>query len=388
MKVFRKVIFWLHLITGVIGGIVIFVMCVTGAVLSFEKNIVNYVEGDQQRVAGVQGEGLPVSALLASASNARPDAKAASITLSSDPNAAAVVSLGRDGRLFIDPYSGKVLGEGNAAVRSFFAATTSLHRWLALEGDGRAWGKAVTGFCNALFLVLAITGLYIWMPRRLNLRHIRPVVWFRKTHTGRARDFNWHNVAGFWCSLVLIVLTATGMVISYKWASDLVYKVTGNDPPVQQAAKDPGAPAMPQVPASPDRIDALWAAAMMRNDGWKTVSLRLPVVEEAVFTVDEGKYLNIFGRSTLTLLSATGEAAKWEPYGERNTGQQLRLWMRFTHTGESFGLIGQAVGFIACLGGALLVYTGFALVLRRAARWLRRPRTIRTGQVPLAEGGM
>ncbi|HQZ83597.1 MAG TPA: PepSY-associated TM helix domain-containing protein [Pyrinomonadaceae bacterium] len=386
MKSFRKVLFWIHLVAGATGAVVIFIMCVTGAVLSFEKNIIEFAERGQQRVASASGERLPVSRLIASAAEAKPNSKPSSITLSSDPASSATISLGRDGRLFIDPYTGVVLGEGNAELRGFFSTMTSLHRWLALEGDGRSWGKAITGFFNAMFLVLAITGLYIWMPRKLSLRNIKPVLWFRQTHTGKARDFNWHNVTGFWCSLVLIVLTATGMVISYRWASDLVYTLTGNDAPVQQARKDP--PAAPPVESIPANIDALWTNANTRNDDWKSTSLRLPIAEEAVFTVDEGKYWNIFGRSTLTLNTATAEVAKWEPYSDRNSGQQLRLWMRFTHTGESFGFVGQLVGFIACLGGALLVYTGVALSIRRFARWLKRRRAARAPRRTLAENSI
>ncbi|MCC6452229.1 MAG: PepSY domain-containing protein, partial [Acidobacteria bacterium] len=249
-----------------------------------------------------------------------------------------------------------------------------------------AWGKAITGFFNAMFLVLAITGLYIWMPRKLSFRNIKPVLWFRKTHTGKARDFNWHNVTGFWCSLVLIVLTATGMVISYRWASDLVYTLTGNEAPKQQARSEPSKPA--PEPKIPENLDALWVAANTRNDGWKSVSLRLQMLDDAVFTVDEGKYWNIFGRSTLTLNAATAEVSKWEPYSDRNSGQQLRLWMRFTHTGESFGLIGQFIGFIACLGGALLVYTGVALSVRRFARWLKRRRSLKAPRRTLAENSI
>lgn len=198
MESFRKALFWIHLIAGAIGAVVIFIMCVTGAVLSFEKNIVEFAERGQQQVASVSGERLPVSRLIASAAEAKPNSKPSGITISSDPASSATVSLGRDGRLFIDPYTGTVLGEGNTALRGFFSTMTSLHRWLALEGDGRVWGKAITGFFNAMFLVLAITGLYIWMPRKLSLRNIKPVLWFRKTHTGKARDFNWHNVTGFW----------------------------------------------------------------------------------------------------------------------------------------------------------------------------------------------
>ena len=92
----------------------------------------------------------------------------------------------------------------------------------------------------------------------------------------------------------------------------------------------------------------------------------------AAFTIDEGIYWNIFGRSTLTIDAATTAVTKWDPYGERNAAQQLRSWFRFTHTGETGGIVGQIIGFIACVGGAFLVWTGFSLAFRRFGKWMRR----------------
>jgi len=66
----------------------------------------------------------------------------------------------------------------------------------------------------------------------------------------------------------------------------------------------------------------------------------------------------------------SGAVAKWEPYGEQNSGRQLRSWMRFTHTGETGGIIGQFIGFLACVGGAVLVWTDITLALRRFWHWL------------------
>ena len=108
------------------------------------------------------------------------------------------------------------------------------------------------------------------------------------------------------------------------------------------------------------RFDA-WAGAM---------DLRLPVTKEAaVFTIDEGIYWNRFGRSTLTLDTRSGEVVKWEAYSQQNAARQLRSWARFTHTGETGGILGQLIGFIACVGGAFLVFTGISLAIRRFWSW-------------------
>ncbi len=154
----------------------------------------------------------------------------------------------------------------------------------------------------------------------------------------------------------------------------MVYTLSGNEvpqPPQQQQTQNPAAE---QPLMIPDNLSTVWAKAENQSPTWKSISLRLPITKEAaVFTIDEGIYWNIFGRSTLTIDSRNAEVAKWETYGEQNSGRQLRSWMRFTHTGETGGFIGQLIGFLACLGGAVLVWTGISLALRRFYNWKGKP---------------
>lgn len=372
MKIFRKTLFWLHLIAGVLGGIVIFIMCVTGAALSFEKNILERAEYEQ-RFVNVGKKRLSESELLSKVLEQKPNAKPSSMAVMNNPAAAVTMSLGRESSVFVDPYTGAITGEGNKNARAFFGTMTDLHRWIAMSGDGRPIGKAITGVCNLMFLFLAISGVYIWFPRKFTWKHFRPVLWFRSTESGKARDFNWHNTIGFWSSLVLIILTITAAIISYQWAGNLLYTLTGNEVPAPQTPAQPNAGRPTEQPfVIPENMNELWSRAAHQSDGWRSISMRLPATKDATFTIDEGKSFNIFARSTLTLDAVSGEVAKWDPYEKRNAAQQLRSWSRFTHTGESFGIIGQIIGFIACIGGAFLVYTGFALAIRRLSGWIRK----------------
>ena len=374
MKTFCKLIFWLHLISGVLGGIVIMIMCATGALLSFEKNIIEYFESDMRFVAVPENaQQLLPQEIIAKVREAKPEAKPSGITVLNQPNTAITVALGREGQVFVNPYTGAITGDGNKSVRGFFTSMTNWHRWIALSGEGRPWGKTITGACNLMFLVLAMTGIYIWFPRKISWKSVTPVLWFRDGLRGKARNFNWHNVIGFWTSLVLIILTLTAAVISYQWAGNLLYTLTGNEiPPQQQTPPNAQPPQVDQAYVLPENLNVLWTKAENHVQGWKSISLRLPPTKDAIFTIDEAKYWNIFGRSTLTLDAKTGEIAKWESYGEQNSARQLRSWSRFTHTGETGGFIGQLIGFIACIGGAFLVWTGISLVLRRFRNWLKR----------------
>lgn len=374
MKIFRKILFWSHLVAGLIGGIVIFIMCVTGALLSFEKDIPAYFERDMRYVSNSgNAQKLTLQEILAKVSEAKPKAKPASISVTNEPDAAWQVSLGRDGQVFVNPYTGEITGEGATGWRDFFSSMRELHRYVMLSGDNRPHGKAITGACNLMFLFLAISGIYIWFPRRLSLKHFKAALTMRWKVKGKARDFNWHTVLGFWTSLILIILTLTATVISYQWANNLLYTLTGNEIPKPQQQT---LPQNEEKPGLPENLNEIWLRSENQSPKWKSISLRLPIEKDsAVFTIDEGIYWNIFGRSTLTIDTKTGEVAKWETYGEQNSARQLRSWFRFTHTGETGGFIGQVIGFIACIIGAVLVWTGTSLAIRRFWHWKSKKAT-------------
>ena len=359
----------MHLVAGLTAGVIIFIMCVTGALLSFERQMIEYSERDARYVTPVEGAvKLSPQQVIEKLREARPEAKPSAMSITNEPGAAWLFNLGREGQVYVDPYSGAITGEGNKSVRGMMTELRNWHRYVALSGDGRPAGKAITGAANLLFLFLAISGIYIWMPRQLRWSAIAPVIWFRRGLRGKPRNFNWHNTIGFWTSLFLIVFTLTATVISYQWASNLLFTLTGNEVPAPQQGNNQ--PQAENVYEYPSNIDPAWEAAPSPAPGWRSISLRLPVEKNAaVFTIDEGIYLNIFGRSTLTVDAATGSVTKWEPYGEQNSARQLRSWFRFTHTGETGGIPGQIIGFIACVGGAFLVWTGFSLALRRFRNW-------------------
>ncbi|HKP69503.1 MAG TPA: PepSY-associated TM helix domain-containing protein [Pyrinomonadaceae bacterium] len=369
MKTFRKVLFWMHLTAGATAGVIIFIMCVTGALLAFERQLIELSEDDARHVLVQDGAAkLTPQQIIEKVRESRPEAKPSAMSITNEAGAAWLISLGREGQVYVDPYTGAI-AEGNKSVRGLMSELRNWHRYVALSGDGRPVGKGITGASNLLFLFLAISGIYIWFPRNVTWKSIKPVLWFKRGLSGKARNFNWHNTIGFWTSLFLIVFTLTATVISYQWASNLLYTLTGNDVPPQQQQQG-GGQGQEKPYEFPSNITPAWTTAEVQSPTWRSISLRLPIEKEAaVFTIDEGIYWNIFGRSTLTVEAATGATTKWEPYGGQNSGRQLRSWFRFTHTGETGGIVGQIIGFIACVGGAFLVWTGFSLALRRFRNW-------------------
>jgi len=289
MKRFRKVLFWCHLAAGVTAGLIILIMSVTGALLAFEPQIERYAERHVRTVQppGPEAQRLDMQTLFAKTREARPDLKPTGFTLSSDPTAAAAFALGRDGVLYVNPYTGDVTGEGAKGVRGFFQWVTDWHRWLGSRGDGRATSRAITGACNAAFLGLALSGLYLWWPKKWTRKNVSSITLFKRGLKGRARDFYWHNTTGFWCALVLALLTATGMVMSYQWANNLLYTMTGSPLPAPQQGPSPqgpqgaGGPATQSAMELPGNFDQLWSRAEQQTSQWETINLRLPMRADA-----------------------------------------------------------------------------------------------------------
>jgi uncharacterized iron-regulated membrane protein len=300
------------------------------------------------------------------------------VTIYSEPGAPAAVAFPGGRTLFVNPYTGDVFGEGSTRARAFFRTVTDWHRWLGASGESRAAGRAVTGASNLLFLFIVSSGFYLWWPRKWTRGSVRAVTWFRRGQNGKARDFNWHNVIGFWSALPLFVVVLSGVVISYTWASNLVYRVAGEEPPAQQQRPAPtggaGQPQQTGAPALLEGLDALMSKAERQVEGWRSITLQVPAKPDApvTFAIDRGNGGQPHLRGTLALDRATGEVARWEPASNNTAGRRLRSWLRFAHTGEVYGLVGQTIAGVVSLGGAFLVYTGLSLAWRRLYAWRGR----------------
>lgn len=374
----RKPLFWLHLIAGTIAGIIILIMSVTGVLLTYQRQILAWYDHAQVTPGASR---LPLPELLKRVAESQKSTPT-NLTVKSDPAAAAEVSFGREKIVYADPYTGAVIGEPAAGPRRFFRTMTDWHRWLGQAGEGRATGRAITGACNLAFLFLVVSGLYLWMPRRWSAQHFRPIVWFRGGLAGRARDFNWHNVIGIWSLVPLFWIVLSGVAMSYPWANDLLYTLTGSKPPAPTGRPAEGERgsrgSAPSVEAWTN-LDAVFTRVGEQSPGWKSVSVRLPNGPSApvAVAVDRGNGARPDLKSQVVLNGKTGETVKVETFGDYPLGRKIRLMFRFVHTGEAGGLIGQTIAGLASLGGAFLVYTGIALSLRRLHAWRTRKQQVR-----------
>lgn len=375
----RRILFWIHLSTGTIASLVILVMSATGILLAYERQITEWA--DRDFVSPFTGQKLPMSEL---AERARDAAGQTPSSIRIRANGAALVEFTfeeDDQALLLDPFSGAIMRRGGGDVQRFFAAVEHWHRWLGVSRQKRDLGRNITGAANLAFLFLVGSGPFLWWPKKANWSRLKRSMFFQSEVSGRARDFNWHNVVGIWCFAPLLVIVISGVVMSYTWANNLLYRLVGSEPPpparLSSAPRsDRARPSTSDGTARNDvdfsMLDALFARARQQVPGWERISVRLPRSHGPMtFSIETGSGGRPDRRYQLTLDPDTAAVVRWEPFSSYNAGRRLRGWFRFLHTGEAGGWMGQAVAALVTCGAMVLGWTGLSLAVHRFRGWRR-----------------
>jgi len=379
MNILRKCLFWAHLAAGITCGAIVGLLCFTGTTLAFEKELLAWAERDVRRVTIPSSSALPlgIDALAERMRLSFPEAKPTTIVVSRDPQTAVSFIVGRTESYHANPYTGDVFRSPSQGMGKFLQKMFELHRYLGFSGEvSRPRGKLVTGVANLSFCFLAISGLVLWCPRSLSWHAFRPSIWFMQNAVGRARDWNWHNVIGFWCAPALIILTLTALPISFQWAAKLTYSLTGTELPASgpQSSGAPPEPAMvkpPASPANPVTRQSMLAAVQAALPRWQTITLRFahrpdaPKPQAVSYVVRETGTWPRTATTTLQFDPFSGALLKRDGYADLSAARKLRAWTRYLHTGEALGAWAQGLAAMASAGGIVLMATGFALSARR-----------------------
>jgi len=373
----RKFLFWVHLVLGVTAGIFIFIMAATGVILAFEKQITNFVDRDIRSVSVPNSaQPRPMNDLLQSVRRAGVGEPSAMV-VSNAPQTATQFSMGRGKSIYVDPYSGAVLGASSAAAGGFFSEVERLHRTLGAPLGSKGAGHLLAAVSNLLFGGLILLGVVLWLPRKWSWKAVRASIAFRRGLRGRPRDWNWHNVLGIWCAAPLLMIVLTGVVMSFGWANALLFRLSGSTAAVQ--GRGPGDNRLHerdiQVGDEPN-YDRFLAISKTFVPDWRTITLNVAGGANAPLrvTVDAGSGGQPQKRTQYLLNRETGAVLRTTTFADGTLGQRFRSFVRFGHTGEWGGLAGQLIAAVASLAGCVLVYTGLSLSIRRLVARLKRGR--------------
>ena len=229
---FRRVLRTVHLWIGLIVGVPLVVVCLSGSALVWHDALEGWMH--PERRPSSQGDAmLPPSHYLGAAAKVLGEGLLPStLRMPAEAGAPVVVSaLDRvDGRVrftavWLDPATGRVLDSADQGA-SLFGFLHRLHGSLAVPQFA---GRQIVGWIGIILLVAAVSGLWLWWPRREV--GLAALGWRR----GLKVSANIHHVGGIWIALPLIVVTVTGIYISFPQTSRAVVGAFVTMPPQQPA---------------------------------------------------------------------------------------------------------------------------------------------------------
>ena len=395
----KTIWFKIHFILGLTAGLVLLVVGTSGAILSFEKEILKAINKDSYEVSVPNSAKLSTKELLEKFQVKMPDTKVSSISFSSEPEDSTVLNVtskeNRKGiNYYINPYTAEILPD--IVGRDFFSFNLRLHRWLAFSGDAREVGKQAVAISTVALIILAISGVIIYWGRIK--RAFFKSFTFTTKHHGRAFLSTMHSAVGMWVLPFYLLASLTGLYWSYGWYNDMLYKIAGVEKPqrMQQQAKPEGqaesekpegekAQRTENKAEKPEgekvrvpkqeksNFDEYQKAVDMFNvfvqKDYSKVTLRFPqkgsVYSFSYLDTNPDHYR---ASNSLELDVNSWQLLKHERYEDKPLNEQLMRSILPLHTGEYFGIIGQIGMFIASAAMSLFTITGFMLYFNRTRK--------------------
>lgn len=210
IKIFRK----LHLWLSVPFGIIITLICFSGAMLIFEPEITHSVRSDVYYVAEVKDAPLDMGELMRKVKATLPDSVAITgVTVAYDKSRTWQVNLSKPRRasVFVDQYTGRITGSYERL--GFFSTMFKMHRWLLdsanPHGEGVKAGKLLVGISTLIFVIALITGIVLWWQRARNNFGRSMRISFSKGWSGFWKGL--HVAGGMYALIFVLAMALTGL---------------------------------------------------------------------------------------------------------------------------------------------------------------------------------
>ena len=359
----RKFLKQAHIWLSLPLGVVISIICFTGAMLIFEREITEVVQRDYYYVANPEGEPLSVEEVVALVEPTLEEGrKITGVTISHDPERSYKVNLNtpKHAAIFVDQYSGEVLGEPGRV--EFFKYMFRLHRWLMDERpeDDRAvyWGKVIVGTSTLLMVVAILTGVVLWFPKNFKAFKNRSKIALRK---GWHRFwYDLHVVGGIYATLLILAMALTGLTWSFEWYGKRFYALFGVETSAgsHNHASDKGG-------RGERSTDYTYWQSALESVQTECGEYKELTVSNGSVAVKRGGWGNQRASDKYSFDNATGEVTEVLLYADSDYSRKVRGWVYSIHVGNWGGIITRLLWFLAAMLGAALPLTGYYLWIKR-----------------------
>ncbi len=360
----KKAFLFIHRWLGLLSGLVVFIVSITGCLFCFQDEIQDALYSWRHVQPQHQSYLMP-SVLIKDALKGHPAETVSFLSYLSPDRPAEVILSRPSGKevsytyVYLNPYTGKALAERNPAT-SFFDIVKDIHLYLLLPAKA---GQMVVGISVLLFVVLLITGIILWWPKRkVDRKRSFVVKW-----NGRWRRLNYdlHNVLGFYSCLIALVLALTGLAMSFAWVLKGMYFIANGGNTYAQEQVFPVSDALGiKLPQTTPAIDRALVAAQQASPASACFILwQSPAADGTVSVIAYKRALRFDHRDYYYFDKYTGKLLKALPYAKESAGMKLSDMNYDIHVGQIAGLPGKIIAFVISLICASLPVTGFLIWL-------------------------
>ncbi|WP_153800409.1 PepSY-associated TM helix domain-containing protein [Foetidibacter luteolus] len=344
---FRIVHRWL----GLVSGLVVFIVAITGALYVFEEEGREAFQHQYYHIAESNAPRLPLDRMIDTFRSYYPNEKITSIRFKETSDAAFVFLT--DKRLVtINPVTGFVTGVRDKN-RDFFTVIQKIHTGLYMGEVG----TQIVKWNVLIFFIMCISGLILWWPKQK--RFLRQAIRLNFRTTNRKRlVWDMHSVLGFYALLVLLIISLTGLFWTFDTVKSIASFITTGSASVNNKKVTAKAGKAKQV--------------LSVQDAYLAATTAFPGAKETFVTPASGKeaitrvimrypYSIVRKQNTLYYNAVTGKLVKAEQY-KNYTGYDRIARSNFDfHTGRirALGIGSKIVYFLASLVAASLPVTGF-----------------------------
>jgi uncharacterized iron-regulated membrane protein len=382
-SLFRRVNDFLHLWLGLISGLIVCIVSLTGCIYVFQDEI-RSVTQTYQFVQPESKAYLPPSELKTLAEKHEFGVKAgkgpnkiAGVTYLGTGKAAVATYRDKEKgfmQVFVNPYSGEVL-HTKALEKDFFRFILEGHYYLWLPHEV---GKVVVAWAVGIFVILLITGIIMWWPKNLKKANRDKSFKVKWKASFKRVNYDLHNVLGFYVWIIALIIAVTGLYWGFKWVPKAMYWVAsaGKTLPERRdkvlsdtshllTAADIKLAAMATAPA----VDKIWMQMNQEYKGQGSLSVSFPAKQSDVINVNQNPGSGTFYKAhtryfdQYNLAEIKGKSVYSKKY-ENATGAEKLIRMNYDiHVGAILGIPGKIMAFFASLICGSLPITGLIIWL-------------------------
>lgn len=417
----RKLFNDIHLWFGLISGIIIFFVCLSGTIYVFNTELKEMAAPHLYSVETLKRDNIPSklkTALLISAAEKEGNGKASAIKIPFDISKTYTITIkkqedskekdkglkdsdkkgnqnqvingskkhfknlksekkegkgaergGRGTQYMVNPYSGIIVGNSQSSktfTSEFMQLMFSLHRWLLLDKieepifgslENRKLGSYISGTATILFTLGVITGIVIWFPQKL--KSWKQGLKIKTSGNWKRLNHDLHNSLGFYSCIFLLLMGLTGPQWSFSWYREGLRKSLGTYQPEGHQDKKHATSIWKAGYATLTVEEFLKIAdAHLAYKG--DYQVMLPSDSLATVTIMKNK-IGFFAPAAadrIVLDQYSGAIIEKEIFKDKPFNERISSSIKALHVGDVYGTFSKILYFLACLIATSLPITG------------------------------